>query len=85
MGDDSSIDFSIDSSVEALDQESKGEHREEDPVDPVPPGEEDDVGTVVENRKKAIDRLLDKFEEVCPKSQLGRTRMFKNIRKTVSQ
>ena len=83
MGDDSSKDLSIDSSVEASNQESEAEQREEDPGDPVPPGEEDEVGTVVENRKRAIDWLLDKFEEVCPKSQLSRTRILKNIRKTV--
>ena len=77
MGDDSgdsSLDSTIDSS-EASDQESEADlppvissvasvAAAQSEEDTVPPGEENEVGTVVENRKRAIDRLLDKFEEV---------------------
>ena len=72
----------LDSSVEASDQ-SEGESRMgddlEDPTDQLP--EEGDVSIEVENRKSITDCFLDKFEEVCPKSQLGCTRMFKKHKK----
>ena len=41
-----------------------------------PPGEEMEINTVVAERKRVIDRLLDKFKEICPRVKLGRTRQF---------
>ena len=41
-----------------------------------PPGEEVEINMEVAQRKRVIDRLLDKFEETCPQSKLGKTRQF---------
>ena len=41
-----------------------------------PPGEEVEINMEVAQRKRVIDRLLDKFEEVCPRRKLGKTRQF---------
>ena len=35
---------------------------------------------VVAERKRVIDRLLDKFEEICHQSKLGRTRQFVKLK-----